>query len=99
MLKFSEYGTLFVGPLIWNGDILQYLWMNRQGRRILKRYQIKRNFSGVCRATFNLNSVALILATMKHYRKDLHFLEIDAKTDMLEILTCFRRGYLPQRPF
>ena len=70
--------------------------MNRQGRRILKRYQID---WGVCKANFNLNSVALILATMKHYRKDLHFLEIDAKTDMLEILTCFRRGYLPGCPF
>ena len=73
--------------------------MNRQGRRILKRYQIERNFSGVCRATFNLNSVALILARMKHYRKYLHFLEIDAKTKMLAILTCFRRGYLPGCPF
>ena len=98
MMNFSEYGTLFVGPLIWKGDILRDLWMNRQGRRILKRYQIERNFSGVCRATFNLNSGALILARMKSYRNDLHFLEIDAKIDMLEILTCFRRGYLPGCP-
>ena len=99
MMNFSEYRTLFVGPHIWKGDILGDMWMNRQGRRILKRYQIKRNFSGVCRATFNLNSVALILATMKYYRKDLHFLEIDAKIDMLEMITFFRRGYLLGCPF
>ena len=98
-MKFLEYGTLFVGPLIWKGDILGDLWMNRQGRRILKCYQIDCNFSGVCKATFNLNSVALILARMKHYRKDLHFLEIDAKIDMLVILTCFRRGYLHRFSF
>ena len=86
-MKFSEYRTLFVGPLIWKGDILGDMWMKRQGRRIMKCYHIDRNFSGVCRATFNLNSVALILARMKHYRKYIHFLDIDAKTDMLEILT------------
>ena len=73
--------------------------MNRQGRRIMKRYQIDWNFSRVCKATFNLNSVALILSRMKRYRKDLHFLEIDAKIDMLEIVTCFRRGYLLGFPF
>ena len=60
---------------------------------------LPKNFSGVCRATFNLNSVALILATMKCYRRDLHFLDIDAKIDMFEIITCFRRGYLPGFPF
>ena len=99
MMNFSEYRTLFVGPRIWKGDILGDMWMNRQGRRILKCYQMDRNFSGVCRATFNLNSGALFLARMKRYRKDLHFLEIDAKTYMLAILTCFRRGYLPGCPF
>ena len=60
---------------------------------------LPKNFSGVCKTTFNLNSVALILATMKRYRRDLHFLDIDAKIDMLEILACFRRGYLPGCPF
>ena len=99
MMNFSEYGTLLVGPLISKGYILGDLWMNRKGRRIMKRYHIDRNFSGVCRATFNLNLVVVILARMRRYRKYIHFLDIDAQTDMLEILTCFRRGYLHVCPF
>ena len=79
MMKFLEYGTLLVGPLIWKGDNFGDMWTNIQGRRIMKRYHIDRNFSGVCRATFNLNLVALILARIKRYRKYLHFLDIDAK--------------------
>ena len=99
MMNFLEYGTLFVGPLIWKGDILGDMCMNRQDRRILKFCQINKNFSGLCRATFNLNSVALILARMKHYRKYIHFVDINAKTDMLAILTLFKIGYLPVCPF
>jgi len=40
MMGFSEYGTLFVGPLICKGENLGDMWMNRHGRRILNTIKL-----------------------------------------------------------